>query len=61
MIKVLSVLSLLLIFACTEDNKTEQAIIPKAQLQALEKAKNVETALLKSQQKKEQQYKEQGL
>lgn len=61
MVKVLLVLILLLMVACTEDKNTDQVIISKAQLQALDKAKNVEAELLKAQQRKEQQAKEQGL
>ncbi|MCP4322527.1 MAG: hypothetical protein GY951_02100 [Psychromonas sp.] len=61
MVKIFTLMLLVLISACTEEKKTEQIIIPKAQLQALQKAKNVQAELLKAQQQKEQQYKEQGL
>jgi ABC-type uncharacterized transport system auxiliary subunit len=61
MYKILTLIVCTLITACTEDKKTEQVIIPKAQLQVLQQAKGVEAELLKAQQKRDKQYKEQGL
>ncbi|GLS91954.1 hypothetical protein GCM10007916_30240 [Psychromonas marina] len=49
-----------LVSACTED-KPKQVIIPDIQLQALQKAKNIEAELLRLQQQKDEQYKSQGL
>lgn len=59
--KILVIIALFLATACTEEKKTEQVIIPEAQLQALQKAKNVEAELLKAQQEKDEKYKNQGL
>ncbi len=57
---------LMLIFLCglltaCEAEKKQQVIIPQAQLDALDKAKNLENELLKMQQQKEKQLQEQGL
>ncbi|MFT6984363.1 MAG: outer membrane lipopolysaccharide assembly protein LptE/RlpB [Psychromonas sp.] len=49
-----------LLTACGAEKK-QQVIIPQAQLQALDKAKNLENELLKMQQQKEEQLKAQGL
>jgi|GEM_PF-5841744 len=49
-----------LLTACGAEKK-QQVIIPEAQLQALEKAKNLENELLKMQQQQEKQLKAQGL
>ncbi|WP_022941804.1 hypothetical protein [Psychromonas hadalis] len=54
-------IGLFLLSACGEDKKTEQVIIPSVQLEALEKAKNIEAELLKAQQKRDEKYKKQGL
>ncbi len=47
--------------ACEAEKKQQQIIIPQAQLDALEKAKNLEKELLKLQEQKEKQFKEQAL
>ena len=59
--KLLVLIALFTVTACTEDKKTEQVIIPEAQLQALQKAKNLEAELLNMQQQQEEKFKEQGL
>jgi hypothetical protein len=61
MYKILALIVVTLMTACTEDKKMGQAIIPKAQLQPLQQAKGVEAELLKAHQKRDLQYKEQGL
>lgn len=52
---------ILLLTACNEEKKTQQVIIPDAQLQALQKANNMQSELVKAQQNRDLQYKEQGL
>jgi len=47
--------------ACEGQKKQPQLIIPQAQLDAVEKAKNLENELLKIQQQKEKQRQQQGL
>jgi len=47
--------------ACGSEKKIQQVIIPKAQLNALEKAKGIEAQLLKSKQLQDKKLQEQGL
>jgi len=47
--------------ACLENKKTEPVLIPQAQLDALQKANNIEVELTKAQQNKNEKYKNQGL
>lgn len=61
MYKIIGLIALLIIAACTEGKKGEQIIIPEAQLKAIKKAENLENEILKIQQKKQQEYKKQGL
>ena len=49
-----------LVTACGAEKK-QQVIIPEVQLQALDKAKNLENELLKMQQQQEKQLQSQGL
>ncbi|WP_028863053.1 hypothetical protein [Psychromonas aquimarina] len=50
-----------LLTACEAEKKQQQIIIPQAQLDALDKAKDLEKDLLKLQEQKDKQLKEQGL
>ena len=50
-----------LLTACGEKEKSQQVIIPQAQLNALDAAKNLENELAKMQQEKEKQLHKQGL
>ena len=59
--KLLILIALVTATACTEEKKTEQVIIPEVQLDALNKAKNLEAELLNLQQQTEEKYKQQGL
>ena len=59
--KILLLIALFTVTACTEEKKTEQVIIPEAQLQALQAAKNLEAELLKILSQKDEKLKEMGL
>jgi len=59
--KLLILIALVTATACTEEKKIEQVIIPEVQLEALNKAKNLEAELLNLQQQTEEKYKQQGL
>ncbi len=61
MYKFLPLMLILLLTACNQEEKVQQVIIPDAQLQALQKAKNMQSEFVKAQQKRDLQYKEQGL
>lgn len=58
MYKILALIIMTAISGCTEEKKVEQVIIPKIQLDALQKAKDVESQLLKAQQKVDKQIKD---
>jgi hypothetical protein len=47
--------------ACGSDEKTQQVIIPKAQLDVLDKAKGIEDQLLKNKQLQDEKFQQQGL
>ena len=47
--------------ACGEEKQTQQVIIPKTQLDALDKAKGIEVQLLQSQQRQDEKLHQQGL
>ena len=47
--------------ACEAEKKQPQLIVPQGQLDALDKAKNLENELLQIQQQKEKQLQQQGL
>lgn len=53
-------LACLVLSACGEE-KQQQVIIPEAQLDALNKAKNLQNDLLKQQQQRQKEFQEQGL
>jgi len=50
-----------IISACGEEKQTQQVIIPKAQLDALGKAKGIEAQLLQSKQRQDEKLQQQGL
>ena len=61
MYKFLTLILAILILGCSEAEKIEQVIIPVAQLEVLQKAKAVESELLKLHQKREKQLKDLAL
>lgn len=52
-------LSSTLLIACGGEKEVEQIIIPQAQLDALDKAKNLQSDLMKMQQKRDKEMQEQ--
>ncbi len=60
LLKGIGIIVLLSLTACS-DQEVEQKIVPEAQLKALQKAKSIEKNLLEAQQKRENEYEEQGL
>ena len=59
LVVLMLILSSTLLVACGDDKKTEQMIIPQGQLDALEKAKNLEKDLLKMQQQRDEEMQQQ--
>lgn len=59
LVVLILILASTLLTACGAEKKTEQVIIPQAQLDALDKAKNLENDLLKMQQKRDKEMQEQ--
>lgn len=53
-------LACIVLSACAEE-KQQQVFIPEAQLDALNKAKNLQDDLLKQQQQRQKEFQEQGL
>jgi hypothetical protein len=61
MYKLILIMTLLFLTACMQERGAEQVIIPEEQLEALQKAKNIEAQLIKIDQKKDEKLKNQGL